>query len=232
MKTIGLIGGTGWVSTAEYYRLINLEVNSRLGGLNAAQCLLYSFNYSDIADLNQKKDHSGVLRMVTGAARKLEAAGVDCIALCANTLHFYTDDLQKQLSVPIIHIAAATSAEIKLKGLSKIGLLGTKMTMEEDFYKNRLNQAKIDTIIPDDRDRAFIHRTIFNELLKNVFLDKTKDQFIHIINKLQQQGAEGIVLGCTEIPLLIKLEDVNIPVFNTLEIHVKAIVDYAIADTL
>jgi aspartate racemase len=230
MKTIGLIGGTGWVSTLEYYRLLNLEINSRLGGLNAARCLLYSFNYNDIAELNIKSDHKGVLRMVTDAAQKLEVAGVDCIVLCANTLHFYADDLQSQISKPIVHIASATAREISKMGLTKVGLLGTKMTMEEDFYKNRLKDSNIQTIIPDVRDRAFIHRTIFNELLKNVFLDNTKTQFMDVIQKLQLQGADGIVLGCTEIPLLIKQNDVDIPLFNTLEIHVKAIAEFALAE--
>jgi len=227
MKTIGLIGGTGWVSTLEYYRLINTEVNSRLGGLNSARCILYSFDYSDIAALNQKNDHAGILQMVIDAAQKLEIAGADCIGLCANTLHYYADDLQKQILKPIIHIASATADEIKRKGLSKVGLLGTKMTMEEDFYKNRLSNSQILTLIPNEPERAFIQRTILNELLKNIFLEKTKAQFLQIISSLQQQGVEGIVLGCTEIPLLIKQSDVKLSVFNTLEIHVNAIVDFA-----
>lgn len=226
MKTIGLIGGTGWVSSHEYYRLINLEVNSRLGGLNAARCILYSFNYSDIADLNQKNDHAGVLNLLIDASHKLEAAGVDGIALCANTLHYYADDLQSKISKPIIHIAKATAVEIKVKGLSKVGLLGTKMTMEQGFYKDNLAKSGVEPIIPSDRTRAYIHRTIFNELLKNIFNDSTKQQFIEIINELQKQGAEGIILGCTEIPLLINQKDVEIPLFNTLDIHSKAIADF------
>jgi len=228
MKTIGLIGGTGWVSTLEYYRLLNQEVNSRLGGLNAAKCLIYSFNYAEIAALNQENNHAGVLKMVTDAAHKLEMCGVDGIALCANTLHFYADDLQSQITKPIIHIASATADEIKREGYLTIGLLGTKMTMEENFYKNRLKDSGICTLIPNDRERAFIHRSIFNELLKEIFIDTTKQRFLEIISSLKQQGAEGIVLGCTEIPLLIKQKDVDIPVFNTLEIHVKAIADFAI----
>jgi aspartate racemase len=229
MKTIGLIGGTGWISTLEYYRLINIEINSRLGDLNAARCLLYSFNYADIAELNRKNDHEGVLRMLTDAALKLENAGVDCIALCANTLHFYADDLQTKISKPIVHIATATAHEINAKGLSRVGLLGTRMTMEEDFYKNRLSQSGIETIVPDDRGRAFVHRTILNELLKDVFLDKTRAQLIDIIKKLQVQGAEGIILGCTEIPLLINQSDTHVTLFNTLEIHAKAIAEFALA---
>lgn len=228
MKTIGLIGGTGWVSSQEYYRLINLEINSRLGGLNAARCILYSFNYNDFAELNQKNDHASILEMLIDAALKLENAGVDGIALCANTLHYYAENLQKKLKKPIIHIADATGLEIKAKALRKVGLLGTKMTMEEGFYKDNLAKLGIDTIVPSDRARAYVHRTILNELLKNVFTDNTRHQFIDIINELSSQGAEGIVLGCTEIPLLIKQKDVEIPIFNTLDIHAKAIADFVL----
>lgn len=228
MKTIGLIGGTGWVSTIEYYRLINQGVNKHLGDLNAARCLIYSFNYNDFAELNKRNDHDTILKMLIDAAQKLEVAGVDCIVLCANTLHYYAENLQKQLSIPIVHIGTATTNEIRVKGLSKVGLLGTKMTMEEKFYKDKLAEFQIETIVPDERERAFIHRTILNELLKNTFLDKTKQQFVGIIEKLIERGAEGIILGCTEIPLLINQSDVDIPLFNTLEIHAKAIVDFAL----
>jgi aspartate racemase len=228
MKTIGLIGGTGWISTLEYYRLINMEVNNRLGGLSAARILLHSFNYNDIAELNQRNDHAGVLQMVTDAAQKLEGAGVDCIALCANTLHYYADDLQRKIDKPIVHIGSATAFKISKLGLSKVGLLGTKITMEENFYKDKLSNSNIQTLIPTDRERAFVHRSIFNELIKNILLEKTKAQFIDVISNLTLQGAQGIVLGCTEIPLMIKQSDVSIPVFNTLEIHANAIVDFAL----
>ena len=150
MKTLGLIGGTGWVSSHEYYRLINLEINNRMGGLNAARCILYSFNYNDIADLSQNNDHTGVLNLLIDASHKLESAGVDGIALCANTLHYYAEDLQRKISKPIIHIAKATAAEINSKGLSKVGLLGTKMTMEQGFYKDNLAKSGIETITPLD----------------------------------------------------------------------------------
>jgi aspartate racemase len=228
MKTIGLIGGTGWISTLEYYRLINMGVNNRLGGLSAARVLLYSFNYNDIAELNQRNDHAGVLHMVSDAAQKLESAGVDCIALCANTLHFYADDLQSKINKPIVHIGSATAYEISKLGISQVGLLGTKITMEENFYKDRLSNFNIQTLIPTERERAFVHRSIFNELIKSILLEKTKAQFIEVISNLTHQGAQGIILGCTEIPLLIKQPDVSIPVFNTLEIHVNAIIDFAL----
>lgn len=228
MKTIGLIGGTGWVSTIEYYRTINLEINKQLGGHNTARCILYSFNYADIDSLNQVEDHAGVGKLVLDAAFSLEKASADCIVLCANTLHQYADDLQAEIKLPIVHIADATASEIKKQGLSKIGLLGTKFTMEMDFYKKRLSASGIESLVPEKPERDFIHNTIMNELLKEIFKPEAKKKFLEIINDLEQKGAEGIVLGCTEIPLLIKQDDTHLPVFNTLKIHAEAAVDFAL----
>ncbi len=230
MKTIGLIGGTGWVSTIEYYRTINLEINKRLGGHNAARCILYSFNYADIDALNQIEDHAGVYKLVLDAATKLKKASADFIVLCANTLHQYADELKEEINLPIVHIADATAAEIKKRGFSKIGLLGTKFTMEMDFYTKRLSSAGIESVVPEKPERLFIHDTIMNELLREIFRPEAKKRFLEIINDLEQKGAEGIVLGCTEIPLLIKQEDTHLPVFNTLEIHARAAVDFALGD--
>jgi len=227
LKTIGLIGGTGWVSTLEYYRLINQGINKKLGGLNSAHCLIYSFNYANIDTLNKQDDHAGVFRLVLDAAEKLKGASVDCLVLCANTLHQYVDKLEKVIGLPIVHIADATAKAIKKKGLSKIGLLGTRFTMEMDFYTNRLKEAGIESLVPGKPDRDFIHDAIMNELLKENYKKETKERFLSIINDLEARGAEGIVLGCTEIPLLIKQEDVKLPLFNTLEIHAAAVVDYA-----
>jgi len=228
MKTIGMIGGTGWLSTVEYYRIINQETNKRLGGLNAAKLVLISLNYSEIDKLNKVEDYPGVYKLVLDAALKLEQSGVDGIMLCANTSHQYVDDLEKEIRLPVIHIAEAATKEIKKKGLSKIGLLGTKLTMELDFYTKRLNEAGIESLIPDKPDREFIHSSIMNELLVEEFKTVTKEKFLKIISVLEQQGAQGIVLGCTEIPLLIKQDDTHLPVFNTLEIHAKAAVDFAL----
>ena len=228
MKTIGLIGGTGWVSTIEYYRLINEGINSRLGGHNAARCILYSFNYADLNECNLREDHAGVYKLVLDAAAKLKNASADFIVLCANTLHQYVDDLHAEIKLPIVHIADATAAEIKKKGLTKIGLLGTKFTMEMDFYTKRLSSAGIDSLIPPKAERLFIHDTIMNELLREIFKPEAKKKFLDIINDLELKGAQGIVLGCTEIPLLIKQEDTHLPVFNTLKIHAQAAVDFAL----
>ncbi|HCY76750.1 MAG TPA: aspartate racemase [Ignavibacteriales bacterium] len=228
MKTIGLIGGTGWVSTLEYYRLINKGINAKLGGHNSARCILYSFNYEDINECNLRDDHEGVYRLVLDAAIKLKNANADCLILCANTLHQYVDRLTAEVELPIVHIADATANEIKKIGMNTIGLLGTKFTMEMDFYTKRLSDAGINSLVPEKTDRQFIHSTIMNELLKEIFKPETKQKFLNIISDLEQNGAQGIVLGCTEIPLLIKQTDTHLSVFNTLNIHAKAAVDFAI----
>ena len=228
MKTIGMIGGTGWPSTLEYYRIINQETNKRLGGLNSARIFLSSFNYAEIDNLNKVEDHTGVYKLVLDAAQKLKTVSVDCIVLCANTLHQYVDDLEKETDLKIVHIADATAKEIRTKGLTKIGLLGTRFTMEMDFYTKRLSNSGIESLVPEKPEREFIHSAIMNELLKEKFNEETKEKLLNIINDLEQKGAEGIVLGCTEIPLLIKQADTHLPVFNTLEIHAKATVDFAL----
>ena len=228
MKTIGMIGGAGWPSTLEYYRIINQETNRRLGGLNSAKIILSSFNYAEIDILNKKDDHASIYKLVLDAALRLKKASVDFLIICANTMNQYVDAIEKETGLPVIHIADATAEEIKKNGLSKIGLLGTRFTMEMDFYKERFNKFGIESIVPDKSQRQFIHRAIMDELIKEVFKDKTKNKFLKIIDDLQSNGAEGVVLGCTEIPLLIKQKDVSIPVFNTLENHAKAAVQFVL----
>lgn len=228
MKTIGMIGGTGWTSTLEYYRIINQETNRRLGGLNSAKIILTSFNYAEIDLLNKKDDHAGVYKLVLESAQKLKNCSVDCLVLCANTLHQYVETLEKEIGISVVHIADATAKEINRKVLSKIGLLGTRFTMEMDFYTKRLKEAGIESLVPPKSEREFVHDAIMNELLKEEFKAETKANFLKIINDLGQRGAQGIVLGCTEIPLLIKQEDVKLPVFDTLKIHAKAVVDFAL----
>ena len=229
MKTIGMIGGTGWPSTLEYYRIINQETNRRLGGLNSAKIFLSSFNYAEIDALNKKEDHAGVYKLVLDAAQRLKKSSVDFLLLCANTLHQYADDLERETGLRIVHIADATAEEIKRKDLTMIGLLGTKFTMEMDFYTKRLSAAGIESLVPPKPEREFIHNAIMNELLKEEFKKETKEKFLNIISELEHSGAQGIVLGCTEIPLLITQKDSHLPVFNTLEIHAKAAVDFALS---
>ena len=229
MKTIGMIGGTGWPSTLEYYKIINQEINRRLGGLSSAKIMLSSFNYAEIDTLNKKDDHAGVYKLVLDAAQRLKKASIDFIIICANTMHQYVEQLEEETNLKVVHIADATTIEIKKKELKKIGVLGTRFTMEMDFYTKRLEQSGIEALIPQKSDREFVHNAIMNELLKEEFKIKTKEKFLAIIKELETNGAQGIVLGCTEIPLLIKQEDVHLPVFNTLEIHAKAAVDFAIS---
>ena len=224
-----MVGGTGWPSTLEYYRIINQETNKRLGGLNSAKIILSSFNYAEIDKLNKVEDHAGVYQLLLEAAGKLKRCSIDCLLLCANTLHQYVDELEKEIELKIVHIADATAKEITKKGLSQIGLLGTRFTMEMDFYTKRLNEVGIESLVPPKPDREFIHNAIMNEFLKEEFKEETKLKFLKIINELEQRGAQGIVLGCTEIPLLIKQKDTHLPVFNTLEIHAKAAVDFALS---
>jgi len=229
MKTIGLVGGTGWISTAEYYRIINEETNRRLGGLEFARCALYSVNFGDIHRFEKLRETEGIFSLMLGAAKKLESVGVDCILLCANTMHMHADRVAKEISVPLIHIAKATGAQIKKGNVKTVGLLGTRPTMELDFYTKKLAEDGITALVPDKDERIFIQRTIDNELLMGKFLAESKKRFLEIIHKLRSQGAEGVVLGCTEIPLLIKQEDVDFPLFNTTVIHSLAAVDFALS---
>ncbi|WP_319265839.1 amino acid racemase [uncultured Draconibacterium sp.] len=230
MKTIGLVGGTGWVSSQEYYKIINETVNKNQGGLTFPEIILYSVNYGDINACNQENDRDGVYTIVKNASETVCNAGADFIALCANTLHFTYEQLRTEIDVPIIHIADATAAAIKAKGIKKVGLLGTRDTMELDFYIKRLAEQKIEVIVPEKPEREFIHYSIMNELLKEVFLPETKTGFLAIMNKLAGKGAEGMILGCTEIPLLVNQDDFEKPLFSTLELHAKAIAEFAITD--
>lgn len=230
MKTLGLMGGTGWVSTIEYYRLINTGINKRLGGLNAARLMLYSFNYGEIDAFNKTNNQEAIFKMVLDAASKLSNAGCDGLMLCANTLHMFAGDLQQEIPLPLIHIGEATAQAIKNVGLKKVALLGTKYTMEMDFYHSKLAEAQIEAIVPQEKDKEFVHQSIMTELLMDKFLPETKSRFREIIAGLVDQGAEGVVLGCTEIPLLISQQDIDIPVFNTTEIHALAAVEFALQE--
>lgn len=223
-----MAGGTGWISSAEYYRIINEEISRRSGGLEFARCILYSLNYAEIDAFNKQNDKEGVYHLILDATKKLAGSGADFIILCANTLHQFVDRLEQETELPIIHIAEATADEIRRKNMSKVGLLGTKQTMEMDFYKSRLKEKEIDTVIPELNDRDFIQKTISEELLRGVFTEDSRNRFIEICKELNRRGAEGIVLGCTEIPLLLRQEDIDIPIINTLTVHAMAAVDFAL----
>lgn len=229
MKILGLIGGISWVSTIDYYTQINQGINNQLGELNYAECIIYSFNFQKIKDNNDTNNWDSTLKMVVAAAKKLENSGAEGIVLCANTMHIIADRLEKEISIPLIHIATSTAIEIKKGGLKKVGLLGTKFTMDYDFFKSKLNELGIDVVIPlNQSDKDFINDTIFDELTKGIIRTETKERYLSIIEQLKNDGAEGIIAGCTEIPLIIKENDIDLPYFNTSLIHSKAAVKFAI----
>jgi aspartate racemase len=230
MQTIGLIGGISWVSTVDYYKLINQGINDKLGGLNYSQCLIYSFNYADIKKYTDANDWETIFQMIAKACHQLKSCGATGIILCANTMHFIADRLEKEIGLPIIHIATATAAEIEKSGLKKVGLLGTKFTMELDFFKSKLSDKGIETIIPNDEDREFVHLTIYDELGKGIVTNETKKRYLRIIDDLIANGAEGIVLGCTEIPLVVQPSDIKVPTFNTALLHSKAAVEFQLTE--
>lgn len=225
MKKIGLVGGISWVSTIDYYRFINEAVNEKLGGLNFAECIIYSLNFGDV----QAVQWNNSFDLLLGACESLERSGADAIVLCANTAHFAAEALQEKIELPIIHIVTATGKAVREQGLKKIGLLGTKFTMEMDFFRRGLHQKGIETIIPaSQQTRDFIQHTLKEELGRGIHNKATSLAYLNIIDELIQNGAEGIVLGCTELPIIIKQEYVPVPVFDTTKIHAMAAVDFAL----
>jgi aspartate racemase len=230
VKTIGLIGGTSWISTVEYYRIINQLTNERLGSLNSAKILLYSINFEDFKPPSDPNGWGPVVETLTGIARRLEHAGADCLLLCANTPHMAADGVQKNIHIPLIHIAEVTSQEITKRKLSAVGLLGTKYTMELPFFKKKLVEHHIQPVIPDDEERKMINASIYEELGKGIFRPETKERYLRIIQELKKRGAQGVIFGCTEIPMLLKQSDCDIPVFDTTAIHARSAVDFALSD--
>jgi aspartate racemase len=229
MKPLGLIGGMSWVSTLDYYKLINEGINEKLGGLNFAECIIYSFNYAVIKKNNDANDWDANLKLVAEAGEHLKNAGAKAIVLCANTMHLIAEKAEATIGLPVIHIATATAAAVKSKHLKKVGLLGTKFTMELDFFKSKLRDKGIETMIPGNDDRQFIHQTIFEELGRGLVKDGTRARYLAVIQEMMADGAEGIILGCTEIPMLIQPQDVPVPVFDTARIHAAAAVDFAVS---
>jgi len=222
MKTLGMIGGTTWVSTADYYRILNEEVNKAMGGNYSAPLLLYSVNFQEALDLIRAGDSDGMFNMLLKAAKTLQNGGVDGLLLGANTIHKFAERIQAEVPLPIIHIADETAEKINEKGLSKVGLLGTMPTMRETFYKDRLLKHGIEAVTPDPDDMVFLHHIIFSELGLDIFKDSTRDRILKMMDSLYNRGAEAMILGCTEIPLIIKTEHTSIPLFDTLRIHAEA----------
>ena len=228
MDTIGMIGGMSWESSAEYYRLMNEEVKRQLGGLHSAKCILYSVDFQEIEHYQARGDWDKAGQVLGEAAQSLEKAGADFIIICTNTMHKVIDIIQEKISIPILHIADATAHQITEAGLQKIALLGTKYTMEQDFYKARIEGFGIDVLVPLTEERTEVNRIIYEELCLGQIETTSKEYYLQVIEDLVNSGAQGIILGCTEIGLLIKQEDVNIPVFDTTVIHARAAVNKAI----
>ncbi|MDG3581007.1 aspartate/glutamate racemase family protein [Galbibacter pacificus] len=225
MKKIGLVGGISWTSTLDYYKYINQGINEKLGGLNSAECIIYSLNFSDIQDIGWTNSYD----LIFNACKSLTSNNIDFIVLCANTAHLFADEIQSKINIPIIHIASATAEEIKKQKLHKVGLLGTKFTMEMDFYRNKLKEYNIETIVPSKKeDIEEIQEIVKNELGKGIINKESKLKFIQYANELIERGAEGLILGCTEIPMLIDQKDFDFPVFDTTKIHVENIVNFTL----
>jgi aspartate racemase len=230
MKKIGLVGGISWTSTLDYYRYINEGINEKLGGLNFAECIIYSVNFDNFQKYNAAYDWDASFELLSGAAESLKKAGAEAIVLCANTAHIVADRVEERIQLPLINIVTATADAIRQKKLKKVGLLGTSYTMELDFYKTKLQAAGIEPLIPESKEtRDYIEDTLRYELGAGIIKPETKKAYLSIIRQLTDRGAEGIILGCTEIPLMIKQEDVAVPVFDTTRIHSQAAVEFAIA---
>ena len=231
MKTIGMIGGMSWESSIEYYRIINETVRAELGGLHSAKSIMVSVEFAEIEALQHQNRWDEAAEILIAAARSLESGGADFAIICTNTMHKLYDIVQQNVQIPLLHIADATAETIKAEGIQKIALLGTRFTMEEDFYKGRLvNNYGLDVIIPGSEDREIVHRVIYDELCAGIIKTDSKQQYKGIIQHLVQEGAEGIILGCTEIGLLVKQEDSPVLLFDTTEIHAQAAVKYALAN--
>ena len=229
MKTIGLIGGMSWESTLEYYKIINETVKEKLGDLHSAKCILYSVDFEDINNLQHNGKWNDLTRIMIDAAQRIERAGADFILICTNTMHKMADKIQDNISIPLLHIVDATAEKIKEKEIKKVGLIGTKFTMEEDFYKKILEEKyDIKVVIPEEREREIIHKIIYDELCLGIKKQKSKDRIKKIIDNLILKNTEGIILGCTELPILIKQKDIDIPLFDTTRIHATAAVEYAL----
>jgi aspartate racemase len=226
MKTIGLIGGMSWESTIPYYRILNETVRDTLGGFHSAKIILYSVDFDDIERDQTAGEWERMGVKLADIALILQNAGADAIALCTNTMHKVADQIEAQISIPFIHIADATAATVINSSITKVALLGTKYTMSQDFYRDRLSSQGLEVIVPNPSDQEIINDVIFNELIQGKVLESSRKKYIDIINNLVTQGAQGIILGCTEIGILIRLQDTNIPLFETVAIHAKKVADY------
>lgn len=228
MKTIGLLGGMSWESTLEYYRLVNEMVKARLGGFHSAKCLLYSVDFAEVEDMQRRAAWEESAAFLGAAARSLERGGADCIVLCTNTMHKVAAMIQAQVRIPMLHIVDATAGAIKARGVQRVGLLGTRFTMEHDFYKGRLAELHgLDVLVPGAAERAAVHE-IIDEICLGQRRPESRARYAEIMAGLVAAGAQGIILGCTEIGLLVRPEDSSVPLFDTTQVHAAAAVDFAL----
>lgn len=230
MKTIGLIGGMSWESTQTYYRLLNEGVRERLGGLHSAKVFLNSVDFAEIEPLQHQGDWQGTADILVKAAQSIEAAGADFMLICTNTMHKVAPEVQKAVTIPLLHIVDAAAEALKSDGMTTVGLLGTKFTMEQAFYRERLEAQGVNVLVPNESQRNTIHEVIFKELCLGVTKQASKQAYLDIINDLHQQGAQAVILGCTEIGMLIKPTDTTVPLYDTTELHANAAVTYALSN--
>lgn len=229
MKTIGMIGGMSWESSLEYYRIVNEYVKEKLGGFHSASCILYSVDFAEVEDLQHRGDWDELTRSMAEAAKHLESAGADFVIICTNTMHKMADDVQKAISIPLLHIVDVTADAIKSTGQTRVGLLGTRFTMEQDFYKGRLKEKHgLEVLIPGAEERQLVHDILYSELCMGEIKERSKEKFKDVILNLVDRGAQGVILGCTEIPLIVSQDDYAIPLFDTTMLHARAAVDFAL----
>ncbi len=228
MKTLGLLGGMSWESTADYYTLINEGIKENLGGLHSAKILMYSVDFAELADCLAKDDWNTIGDILITASKNIEQSGADCIMICTNTMHNVADAIKAEINIPLIHIAEVTADALKKAGISKAALLGTKMTMELPFYKEKLNAQGIEAVMPNKEDRALLNAIIFDELCLGIKEDTSKEHMLRMIAQLKEQGAQAVILGCTELGGVIKQTDTDMQLFDTTVIHVKSAVDFAL----
>ena len=230
MKTIGLIGGMSWESTVTYYQMINEGIKDSLGGLHSAKVLLYSVDFFEIEALMSRGAWDDAAELLSDVAHRLEAAGADMILICTNTLHKVAPQVQNRIRVPLVHIAEAAAEELLSKGITRVGLLGTKYTMTQEFYREKLTERGIDVLIPEGEEIDLVNRVIFDELCLGVVKEDSKAGYLKVIANLQARGAQGILLGCTELGLIVSQEDVSLPLFDTTVIHAKKAIELALRD--
>jgi aspartate racemase len=229
VKTIGLIGGMSWESTVPYYRIVNEEVKKHLGGLHSAKVVLYSVDFHDVEQMQHSGDWDSAGALLADAARSVQAAGADFLVLCTNTMHKVASSIESAVGIPVLHIADGTAEEIRRAGVSRVGLLGTRFTMEQAFYKDRLSQRHgLQVIVPQPQDRETVHRIIYEELCLGRVLDASRNEYRRIMEQLVAQGAEAIILGCTEISLLVGRTDASVPLFDTTAIHARKAAEWAL----